>query len=129
MRKEYLATYFRAELSPEVLPDRFGVITGYNPNGQLAGNTVNLEVDRKLKECLEKSKLSHFRVKGGSQDGSHQESGFGLVVDDRTILEKLSRQFEQEAFFWIQDGEIFCIKVGDSTLHWVGFWQERQLKK
>jgi len=27
-------------------------------------------------------------------------------------LEKLSRQFEQEAFFWIELGKVYCIKVG-----------------
>jgi hypothetical protein len=82
------------------------VITAYNPNGKLSEDAVNLDADSKLKECLERSKLTHFRVTGGSHDGNHQEPGFGVVTDDPKEIEKLARQFQQEAFFWIQDGEI-----------------------
>jgi Protein of unknown function (DUF3293) len=128
LRKEYLATYFRAELPPEGLPARFGVITGYNPNGQLAVNAVNLQADYKLKESLERSKLPHFRVTGESQNGSHQEPGFGVVTGDPKEIERLAREFEQEALFWIQDGEIFCITVGESSMHRIGPWSERHIQ-
>jgi hypothetical protein len=127
LRKEYLATYFIAELPPEGLPARFGVITSYNPNGRLVSDAVNLEADSKLKECLKSAKVRHFRVTGGSQDGSHQEPGFGIVIDDPNEAAMLARRFQQEAFFWIEDGEVYCVKVGEPTMHQVGSWSKRQL--
>ncbi len=112
LRKEYLATYFIAELPPEGLPARFGVITSYNPNGGMSTVAENRAADLKLKQSLGQLGLRHFRVTGMSKDRRHQEPGFGIVVDDRPLLEKLSRQFEQEAFFWIELGKVYCIKVG-----------------
>ena len=127
MRKEYLATYFVADLPPEGLPERFGVITAYNPDGQLALESENVQADAKLKDCLETAKLCYFRVTGGSRDGSHVEPGFGIMVDDPKEIAKLAQRFQQEAFFWIQDTEIFCVKVGEPTMHHVGAWPERWL--
>jgi hypothetical protein len=128
-RVEYLATYFTAKLPVEGLPARFGVITAYNPNGRLVSDAENFDADSKLKQCLEQSGLRHFRVTGMSKDTKHQEPGFGIVVDDRMILEKLSQQFKQEAFFWIEDGEVYCIEAGKPKMHRVGAWSERQIKK
>jgi hypothetical protein len=124
---KYLATVFIAKL-PELLPARFGVITAYNPKGRLAADEVNIEADVKLKGRLNELKLRHFRVTGVSEDCSHQEPGFGVVVDDPKYMEALALEFQQEAFFWIRDCEVYCIKVEDSTLHRVGRWQDRQLK-
>jgi hypothetical protein len=129
LREEYLAVYFVAEVPPKPWPVRFGVITAYNPNGQVASNAANLDADSKLKQCIERSKLPHFRVTGGSLDGSHQEPGFGIVIDDPKGVEQLAREFQQEAFFWIQNGEVYCIEIDKPKMHWVSTWSERQLKK
>jgi hypothetical protein len=59
----------------------------------------------------------------------HQEPGFGIVVDDRPLLEKLSRQFEQEAFFWIELGKVYCIKVGEPTMHRIRTCAERWINE
>ncbi|MGH8545851.1 MAG: DUF3293 domain-containing protein [Gammaproteobacteria bacterium] len=126
-RPEYLDTYFAADLASKELPTRLGVITAYNPNGRLAAKAANVKADSRLKQHLETSKLPHFRVTGRSRDGSHQEPGFGVVVDDPKEIETLAQLFQQEAFFWIQEGEVYCVKVGDSTMHRVGPWTERQI--
>jgi len=129
LRKEYLATYFIAELPPEGLPARFGVITSYNPNGGMSTVAENRAADLKLKQSLGQLGLRHFRVTGMSKDRRHQEPGFGIVVDDRPLLEKLSRQFEQEAFFWIELGKVYCIKVREPTMHRIRTWAERWINE
>lgn len=129
LRPGYLAAYFLTELPPEGLPGRFGVITAYNPNGRRAADATNLTADCKLEECLKRSKLPHFRVTGGSQDGSHREPGFGVVTGDIEEVEKLARQFRQEAFFWIEDGEIYCFEVDRPTRHRLGPWSGRCINK
>lgn len=126
---EYLATYFVADVPAEGFPTRFGVITAYNPNGLPAAHSENLQADSELKQCLDRSRLCHFRVTGRSLDGTHQEPGFGIVVENSAEVEKLARQFNQEAFFWIDGGEVYCIEVGDSTRHRVGAWAERWREK
>ncbi len=67
LRKEYLATYFIAELPPEGLPARFGVITSYNPNGGMSTVAENRAADLKRKQCLGQLGLRHFRVTGMSK--------------------------------------------------------------
>jgi hypothetical protein len=56
--------YFTAELTPEGLPARFGVITAFNPNGASAPESDNLQADLRLKHCLEQLSLHYFRVQG-----------------------------------------------------------------
>ena len=127
MREEYLNTYFIAELPPDGLPARFGVITAFNPNGSPAPHSDNVQADLRLKYRLEQLGFRHFRVTGTSCDGRHQEPGFGVVTDDRGVLESLCRQFDQEAYFWIDNGQVYCIEVTTGETRHVGSWSERQL--
>jgi len=127
MREDYLNTYFTAELPPEGLPARFGVITAFNPNGASAPHNENLQADLRLKHCLEQLSLRYLRVTGTSRDGSHQEPGFGVITDNHSLLRTLCRQFEQEAFFWIENGEIYCIAIATEEVRRVAHWSERQL--
>jgi hypothetical protein len=127
MREEYLDTYFIAELPPEGLPAEFGVITAFNPDGLPASQNYNLQADLRLEHRLGELGLRHFRVIGSSRDARHQEPGFGVVTHDRGVLESLCRQFVQEAYFWIENGEIYCIEIGTGETRHVSRWLERQM--
>ena len=128
-RKEYLQTYFIAESPPSTLAERWGIVTAFNPAGEPTPDASNRKADIKLKECLERSQLAHFRVIGGSRDGKHREPGFAVLVDDPVELDNLARQFGQEAFFWVQDGDVYCVKVGDLKRYRLGAWDERRIHK
>jgi len=129
LRKEYFETYFVVELPTDRLPARWGIVTSYNRDGQITDEETNCRVDAKLKRFLESSHVRHFRVTGGSRDGRHREPGFGIVIADLSEIDKLARQFRQEAFFWIQEGDVYCVKVGDPKKHRVGPWSQRGLDK
>ena len=128
IRREYLETYFSTDLRSGGLPDEFGVVTAYNPNGEPASEAKNVEANLRLKQRLDALGLRYFRVTGMSKDGAHQEPGFGIVTEDTEQIAVLAREFQQEAFFWIENGEIYCQPVRGPAMHRIGSWSERQLK-
>jgi hypothetical protein len=109
------------------LPRRFGIVTACNPHGVQQRQRHNEEAGRQLDERLSALELQHFRVTGGSHDGAHQEPGFGIVTDDRERVRLVSREFQQEAFFWVEEGIVYCESTDGATSHRIGTWRERQI--
>jgi hypothetical protein len=50
---------FRDGLPPGGLPEKYGVVTAYNPNGQPATEAENVEADSRLKQRLNALGLQH----------------------------------------------------------------------
>lgn len=124
---EHLACWFTCEPPPGGLPERFGVVTAYNPEGRPADAAANAAADAALKARLERSGLAHFRVTGRSRDGSHQEPGYGVAAETPEAVRHLSRQFRQLAFFWVEGGRVWVINTEGALRHPVGAWSERLL--
>lgn len=89
--REYLKTHFVTDLPPG-WPEKYGIVTAYNPNGQPATEAENVEADSRLKQRLNALGLRHFRVTGTSKDGAHQEPGFGIVAENREQISELARE-------------------------------------
>ena len=123
----HLEAYFTAELPASGLPKRFGIVTAHNPGSVLAPRGENERADAELEARLTEEKLPHFRVTGRSRDGSHQEPGYGVVADSPETIRPLSRAFRQEAFFWVENGEVFVINTAGTRRHAVGAWRDRLL--
>ena len=64
--REYLKTHFVTDLPPG-WPEKYGIVTAYNPNGQPATEAENVEADSRLKQRLNALGLRHFRVTGTSK--------------------------------------------------------------
>lgn len=127
-KPEFFLAYFSAELPPEGLPSRFAILTACNPHGKQKSEEVNLRLNAALEEDLIKAGLTYFRATGGSQDGSHREAGFGIVVKSPEVLRTRSRQYRQDAFFWIDNGVIFIQNTEGKSLHRVDTWAARQMR-
>ena len=124
-RPEYFETVFTAELPSGGVPARFGLVTGENPNGKEASGEYNARADEELRRHLTVRGFSFFRVVGGSPDGRHAERGFGIAAETPAEIRRLSRMFRQDAFYWVQDGDI-SVSNTEGTLLWpVGRWVER----
>jgi len=124
MRSEHIDAWFSADLPADGLPccDRL-------QSKRLSHRgTLNNIADSHLEERLRSSGLKYFRATGGAQDGSHQEPGFGIVTHDREIVRAISCEFHQEAFFWVEDGVIFCERTARTLRQRVGVWSERQMQ-
>jgi hypothetical protein len=123
----HLEAFFTADFPPSGTPKTFGIVTAYNPDSRLAPKERNEAADTKLGARLSAEKLPHFRVTGRSRDGSHQEPGYGIVAGSPEDIRPLSREFRQEAFFWVEGGAVFVINTNGSIHHPVGPWSERLL--
>ncbi len=124
---DHLKAHFTAELPASGPPPRFGIVTAYNANSRPAPDEANRKADQALAHRLVLDGFKHFRVAGGSRDGSHREPGYGIVADSPEEIRPLSRSFHQEAFFWIEDGTVFVINTEGALRHLVGLWADLQV--
>ena len=123
---DHLKAHFTAELPPSGLPPRFGIVTACNADSKIAAEDENKKADEELKRRLVAAGLPHFRVTGGSRDGSHREPGYGIAADSPEVIRPISRSFRQEAFFWVENGTVFVVNTEGARLHRVAEWTERQ---
>jgi hypothetical protein len=123
---DHLKAYFATEPPPSGLPARFGIVTAYNPESVIATDDANGNADMELKRALVAAGLPHFRVTGGSRDGSHREPGYGIAADSAEIIRPIGRRFRQEAFFWVEGGTVYVINTEGTGLHRVAEWADRQ---
>ena len=105
-------------------PEAFVIVTACNPRGEIVDAERNESLDRELSALLEVKGLVHFRMTGGSPDGSHREPGY-LVECDWSVGLELGRRFEQVAIYGVLDGELHLVdcKVGKQTF--VAEWDSR----
>lgn len=124
---EFSEAWFVTVLPSDGLPESFGIVTAFNPDGCSVSKAKNNRADTKLQHYLEKAGLQYFRVTGRSQDGSHQEPGFGIVATSTEEIRDLSRRFKQEAFFWVENGTITLCKTDTEDRKVIAPWIERQI--
>lgn len=127
IRREYIGAYFEAAVDPDLLPRRFGIVTAFNPHGVQRDRRLNEAADRQLEARLKALDLQCFRATGGSRDGAHREPGFGIVTEERERVRSISGEFQQEAFFWVEEGIVFCESTDGATSQWLDTWRERQI--
>lgn len=104
----FFQTVFLGEKPATGWPDDFTILTAFNPAG---ANTVsvadNQTMDARLHHTLVEQGFQPFRVTGASPDLNHQEPGWGFVGADLSTSASLAVQFQQEAFFRIESGQVF----------------------
>jgi hypothetical protein len=123
---EHLKACFAAELPASGLPARFAIVTAYHPLSAITAEDANRKADADLERVLAAAGLAHFRVTGGTRDGSHREPGYGVIAESPEVVRPISRRFRQEAFFWVENGTVYLINTGGALRHRVAEWSERQ---
>lgn len=93
------------------VPDRWGafaVLTANNPSGEVAGHEENCDANCRLESALIKRGVEMIPITGSSPNDEHQEPGFGVRC---SLLEAeyLAIQFNQLAFYWVDNGHVFLI--------------------
>jgi hypothetical protein len=124
MNPAYRHARFRAEIPHGGMPDAFGVVTACNPNGKTIADAENISRTEAFREKLETLGLEHFPVTGYDPLTPHEEAGFGVVCDPETAL-AFGREWEQEAIFWVQLGQVTLVSCSeDSEESPLGAWSD-----
>ena len=125
-KAHYFVAYFRAKPRGK-LPPRFGVVTACDPLGKKTPAATNRRRDAVLRRLLKKLGLPHFRVTGGSEDGSHREPGWGVIAPRETVR-ALAKRFTQDAYFWISSEKVRLGSAAGGPLRPAGTWSARQAR-
>ncbi|MBI2386245.1 MAG: DUF3293 domain-containing protein [Elusimicrobia bacterium] len=123
----YFAAWFRSALRGK-LPARFAVVTAHDPMGHRFSPAANRKLDAALRRRLDALKIRHFRVTGGSEDGTHREAGWGLIVASPATARELAAEFDQNAFYWVSGGRIYLGSSAGGPLMPAGSWRARRAR-
>ena len=88
----------------------FAIISAQNPAGIAEHPYLNLRRDNELQALLNQQRLPYRSVIGSAPDLSFQEKSW-IVLCDKPQAIKLARQFEQNAIYWVEQGELFLVPV------------------
>ena len=122
----YFDTVFYGEPPVGGWPLNFALITASCPrHNRHATDEQNARANAKLRSTLQAHGLHPFPVTGASPDFSHREEGWGFTPATLEIAAKLCAEFDQDAYFWVEDGEIFLASDASGGGWPVGLWGER----
>jgi hypothetical protein len=112
MNPAYKKARLRAEVPLEELPESFWIITVCNPEGVTIPEEENVVRTEAFRAQLVDHGLRHFPVMGYDPDSPHREPGFGVVCE-RAIALSFGRQWDQEAIFHGDHGEVILVSCGE----------------
>lgn len=96
--------------------------------GRKTPAAVNRRRDAFLRRTLAALNLRHFRVVGGSRDGSHREAGWGVAAGSPARVRALAALFDQLAYFWIDGDRVLLGSAAGGRLRRAGSWSERRAR-
>ena len=88
----------------------FAIISAQNPAGNTEHPYLNLRRDKEFQACLNQHKLPYRSVIGSAPDHSFQEKSW-IVLCEKNKAITLAKQFEQNAIYWVEQGELFLVPV------------------
>jgi hypothetical protein len=88
----------------------FAIISAQNPAGVIEPAALNLRRNNELQACLDQQRLPHRSIIGSAPDRSVQEQSWIVLCDKPNAIE-LALQFEQNAIYWVERGELFLVPV------------------
>lgn len=105
----------REEVSPETrealaaigLDQPFGVVTAFNPRGEVLSPDENAKRMRDFEFQLDVAGHKFLDVDGCSTDRAHCERSVALSIERQEVIE-IAKKWDQVAIFW-WDGETFWI--------------------
>lgn len=122
----YFETVFYGEPPGGSWPLNFTLITASYPrHNRHATQAENARANARLRAALEAEGFRPFPVTGASPDLSHREEGWGFTPGTLEIAAKLCADFDQDAYFRIEDGEIFLATDASGRGWRVALWHER----
>jgi hypothetical protein len=88
----------------------FAIVSAQNPAGTTEHPYLNLRRDNELQAYLNQQRLPYRSVIGSAPDLSFQEKSW-IVLCDKSCAVQLAVRFEQNAIYWVEQGELFLVPV------------------
>lgn len=121
---EYLETVFLGQPPSRFWPERFHIITAFNPR-RIVTEPENTAADFLLLLHLERRRIARFRITGCSPDLVHREQGWGLLDLSLQQAVEIGQRHCQNAIFEVLDGEAFVVSCDTLERQSLGLFQNR----
>lgn len=118
--KIYLTTCFKME---KIFPlSSFAIITAWNPRSKLTSHCLNRTNNQRLQHRLKG--YDWIQLLAGDPEFIWTEESIAVEMDLSTAL-TIGREFEQNAIFYVQDGELWLHACFDMQAVNMGPFAER----
>ena len=118
-REQFKQAVFRCAPLPTDWPTDFAIITAYDPEGRAATPADNVAADAALEAELRSAGYRLHRITGGSEDGVHQEPGWGVPIGLPGAVE-FGRRYRQLAIFAVRAGRLALLDCEDGSVEDLG---------
>jgi len=134
IRPEYLKTIFipKEPKENQPLPDwssPFAILTAHNPGGKRHEDAINQHANEKLRTRLNQRRPRNYpllvKVDAVSEDWSHTEKSFVAWGLDHATAANIGRDFGQDAYFWVEHGNVHVHSCHTQEKQKVGTWESR----
>ncbi|WP_169753928.1 DUF3293 domain-containing protein [Photobacterium aquae] len=88
----------------------FAILTAFNPRSTVISNKENRLRHSQLTKELRRSGFSFESVVTCSPDGRWAEQGV-MVAMDKSEACRVAARWEQNAIYWVENGELFLVPV------------------
>ncbi|WP_051275577.1 DUF3293 domain-containing protein [Aestuariibacter salexigens] len=97
-------------LEAEPLWTRFAIITAWNPRSRVTPASINKTRQSVLMHRLSEEGIKYRHILAGNPDFSYSEASLA-VRTDKVMAALLCQELEQNAYFWVQEGELTLLPV------------------
>lgn len=105
----YQQTWFKYDASEELF-DCFAIITACNPASMPIAAEKNILNQQRLKHDLMILDLQFNQIEAGNADFSYSEPSYAVQCNLKQAMD-LSRRYDQNALFWVQQDHLWLIPV------------------
>lgn len=105
----YQQTWFKYDTGAELF-EHFAILTACNPGSIPVATARNITNQQKLKKDLVILNLRFSELDAGSADFSYSEPSYAVNCSLKQAMD-LSRRYQQNALFWVQQDRLWLIPV------------------
>ncbi|GAB4223037.1 MAG: hypothetical protein Kow0076_5100 [Francisella sp.] len=106
----YFTTKFEVPTLPQECPQRFAILTAYNPFNQLLTEAENIARNKVLLNKLQQSYTWIYEINGFDEETQHKENGFMFNEESFNKACDLGEEFSQDAIYYVIDNILFVSK-------------------
>lgn len=106
----YYTTEFEVPIKPNKYPDKFMILTAWNPLNQQLSKEENISRNKVLEKELKENFSFVYEVNGFDPKTKHKEDGFMANCSDIEEACDYGLKYQQDAIYYVIDDKLYFIQ-------------------
>ncbi|APC97868.1 hypothetical protein KX01_1684 [Francisella frigiditurris] len=110
MPEWYFTTKFEIPIKPAKYPDKFMILTAWNPLNQKLSKEENISRNNALKKDLKESFSFIYEINGFDPESKHKENGFMANCFDLEKACDYGLKYQQDAIYYVVEDKLYVVQ-------------------